>query len=96
MIALRCVHLPFSRLKLARWVFAGTIVAIRKHITGSDFDADTTRIMIEAYECARKGLDLPPGDSDINMRIADLVLHLAQAGERDAEVICKRVMMQLP
>jgi hypothetical protein len=70
-------------------------LAIRQHIAGSEFDADTTHVMIDAYECARRELNLPSGDSAINSRIADLVLHLAQAGERDPKAICKGVLMQL-
>ena len=70
-------------------------MAIRQHLAGSEFDADTTRIMIDAYECARRALNVPSGDTVINSRIADLVLHLAKGGERNHEIICKRVLMQL-
>ena len=76
-------------------VFWENILAIRQHLKASEFDADTTDIMIEAYECARRELKLPSGHSATTARIADHVLEMAKAGERDPNVICKRVLMQM-
>jgi hypothetical protein len=70
-------------------------MAIHRHITGSAFDLHTTQVLVDAYECARRELDLPARGSSINSRIADLVLNLARHGERDPQIICKRVVTQL-
>ena len=70
-------------------------MAIHKHVRSTAFDADVVKIMIDAYETTLRALDVPKGDGNTNQRIADLVMHMTQGGERDPQVICKRVVMQL-
>jgi hypothetical protein len=73
----------------------GISLAIHKHIAQSHFDAVTVRIMVEAYEAVRRELQLPSGGTPTNMVIAGHVLQLVQNGERDPEVIAKRVLLQI-
>jgi hypothetical protein len=70
-------------------------MAIQQHIRDSAFDADTVRVMVDAYECARHQLQLASGDTDKNHRIADLVLAMAENGERDPQIICKRILLMM-
>jgi len=70
-------------------------VAIHKYVRSTVFDDDVVKVMIEAYEATLRALDVPKGDGNTNQRIADLVMHMTQGGERDPQVICKRVVMQL-
>jgi hypothetical protein len=68
-------------------------LAINQHLAGSGFDADTVRIMVDAYEAVRGTLNLPSGDNPINSKIADKVIQLARDGERNPDVISKRVLL---
>jgi hypothetical protein len=68
-------------------------LAIEQHLQGSTFDADTVRIMIDAYETICRELNLARGQSPTHQVIADKVLLLAKDGERDPQVIVKRVLL---
>jgi hypothetical protein len=68
-------------------------VAIQRYITGPEFDADTTRIMIDAYEAVLRALDLPSGHSPTHNRIADFVIRLTESGERDPQVISRQILV---
>jgi hypothetical protein len=70
-------------------------LAIHQHVHNSAFDAETVRIMIDAYECARRELNQPTGHNTITHRIADLVLAMAENGEKDPKTICQRVVLAL-
>jgi len=70
-------------------------MAIQQRVHGSAFDAETVGIMVAAYECARQELSLPSGYSDQTGRIADLVLAMVENGERDATIMCKRVLLMM-
>jgi hypothetical protein len=71
----------------------GSTLAIKQHLAGSGFDTDTVRIMVDAYEAVRGTLKLPGGDTPINSKIADRVIQMVRDGERDADVVSKRVLL---
>jgi hypothetical protein len=70
-------------------------LAIQQYIHDAAFDADVVKILVEAYDGVRLALNLPSGDSDVNHQIADRIMRMAKDGERDPQVICKRVLMQM-
>jgi hypothetical protein len=61
---------------------------IRPFLAGRSFDAETTRAMGAAFECARIALNVPNGSSPTIETIAEKITELAQRGERDSERLC--------
>jgi len=68
-------------------------MAIQQHVRESAFDAETVRIMVDAYESALRELNLANGETGKNRRIADLILAMAENGERDPKVMCDRIVL---
>jgi hypothetical protein len=60
---------------------------IRPFLTGRSFDAETTRAMGAAFECAKIALNIPDGNPTTAI-IAENIIELAQRGERDSERLC--------
>jgi hypothetical protein len=79
----------FTALKLASFGSAtlngGALVPIRPFLHGQTFDPETTRLMGVAFESARAAIKRP-GDLSDEM-IAKKIIELANAGERDVEVL---------
>jgi hypothetical protein len=74
------------KVKLASFVALGqTPVPIRPFLSGQTFDPETTRLMGVAFESARAAVKRP-GDLTDEM-IAKKIIELANAGERDVEVL---------
>ena len=74
------------KVKLASFVALGqTSVPIRPFLSGQTFDPETTRLMGVAFESARAAVKRP-GDLTDEM-IAKKIIELANAGERDVEVL---------
>ena len=67
-------------------------MAIYRLLENSAFDPGKVRIMVEAYECACRELDLAGNKTDqITELIARKIVEIAQAEvEMDAQVICDR------
>jgi hypothetical protein len=62
---------------------------IRAYLDGHKFDGETTRQMGIAFEMALASLGATPGcDHPIRAALAQRIIALAKAGERDPEQLC--------
>jgi hypothetical protein len=68
---------------------------IRQYLNGQQFDPETVRVMGLAFEISRVALQLADRDDPANQIAANKVIEIAQAGERDPERICERVLAAL-
>jgi hypothetical protein len=59
------------------------------------FDPETTRVMGLAFEMARVALRQFDGVRPNDEAIAKRIIELALAGERDADVLCDRTLIDL-
>jgi hypothetical protein len=68
---------------------------ITPFLNGAHFDPETKRIMGVAFEAARSSLRL----SDVSDRVAEIVankiIELAKAGERNPDLLCERALADL-
>jgi hypothetical protein len=62
---------------------------IRPYLDGHRFDAETIRVMGVAFEMARAALRLADRDDRVIALIAERIIALAEAGERDPERLCE-------
>jgi hypothetical protein len=62
---------------------------IRPYLDGHRFDPETIRIMGVAFEMARAALRIANRDDLTNEVIAQRVIELAKAGERDPDALCE-------
>jgi hypothetical protein len=63
---------------------------IRPYLEGQKFDGETIRQMGIAFELALASLRDPPDfDDPIRAALAQRIIALAKAGERDAERLCE-------
>jgi hypothetical protein len=65
---------------------------IRAFLNGANFDAETTRIMGVAFEMARSALRSDGHDDGI---VARKIIELAQAGERNPDLLCEKALERL-
>jgi len=66
---------------------------IRIHLSGQKFDSETIRLMGLAFETARIALRLADRGDLANQVLANKIMELARAGERDPERLCDAVLM---
>ena len=66
---------------------------IRLFLDGRRFDPETTRIMGIAFETVRIALRLTGGNL-AEARIAERIIELAKAGERNPDLLCERVLYE--
>ena len=67
---------------------------IRPHLDGQRFDPETIRVMGLAYEMALIALRLGDRGDLANEVVAQKIIALAKAGERDRERLCEGVMKE--
>jgi hypothetical protein len=67
---------------------------IRPHLNGQKFDPETIRVMGLAFETARVALRLADRGDLANEVLAEKIVDLAKAGERDPERMCEGVLLQ--
>ena len=67
---------------------------IRSYLDGHSFDPEMTRIMGIAFETARIALRLTDRDKFAEARIAEKIIDLAKAGERNPDLLCERVLFE--
>ena len=67
---------------------------IRPHLDGQKFDPETIRVMGLAFEMALIALRLADRDDLANEVVAQKIIALAKAGERDPERLCDGVMKE--
>jgi hypothetical protein len=65
---------------------------IRPHLDGHKFDPETIRVMGLAFEMALAALRLINRGDPANEVIAQKIITLAKAGERDPERLCEGVL----
>jgi hypothetical protein len=72
-------------------------VAIYRLLENSAFDPDKVRIMVEAYECACRELELSGSRTDqLTELVAQKIVEIAQTEvEADPEFICRRSLHEL-
>jgi hypothetical protein len=72
-------------------------VAIYKLLADAAYEPDRVRLMVEAYECACRELELAGNKTDIITEIvAKKIVEIAQAEiDADAQVICDRSLEEL-
>jgi hypothetical protein len=67
---------------------------IRPHLDGHKFDPETIRVMGLAFEMALIALRLADRADLANEVVAQKIIALAKAGERDPERLCDGVMKE--
>ena len=67
---------------------------IRPHLDGHKFYPETIRVMGLAFEMALIALRLADRDDLANEVVAQKIIALAKAGERDPERLCDGVMKE--
>ena len=67
---------------------------IRPHLDGHKFDAETIRVMGIAFEMALVALRLADRGDLAKEILADKIIELAKAGERDPERLCEGIMKE--
>ena len=67
---------------------------IRPHLDGHKFDPETIRVMGIAFEIALVALKLAYRGDLANEIVAQKIIALAKAGERDPERLCDGVMKE--
>jgi hypothetical protein len=65
---------------------------IRSHLNGQRFDPETVRLMGLAYEMTLISLRLVDRGDIANAVVAQKIIELAKAGERDPERLCEAVL----
>jgi hypothetical protein len=80
-----------------RWQRASAqtpFMPIRPHLDGQRFDPETIRVMGLAYEMALIALRLGDRGDLANEVVAQKIIALAKAGERDPERLCEGVLQE--
>ena len=67
---------------------------IRSHLNGHRFDPETMRLMGIAYEMTLISLRLVDRGDIVNNVVAQKIIELANAGDRDPERLCEAVVHQ--
>jgi hypothetical protein len=65
---------------------------IKPYLGGIVFDADATRALGAAFECACKALQLTDRTDPVTEMVAKRIIDLAKTGERDPELLCAAVL----
>lgn len=68
---------------------------ITPFLNGFKFDPEATRVMGVAFEMARAALRLADRDDPAVAMIANRIIALAKAGERNPDLLCERVLNDL-
>jgi hypothetical protein len=68
---------------------------ITPYLNGHYVDAETKRVMGVALELARSALRVPDRSDAITGMIAEKIIALAQAGERNPDLLCEHALKDL-
>jgi hypothetical protein len=76
---------------------SGGVMAIYRLLANASFDPDTVRIMVEAYECACRALELSGEKTDqITELVAQKIVEITRVEvDCDAQAICERSLAEL-
>ena len=72
-------------------------MAIYRLLENASFDPDKIRVMVEAYECACRQLELSGDRSDqLTELVAKKIIEIAQAeADADPQIICRQSLQEL-
>ena len=62
------------------------------YLNGERFEPETKRVLGVAFEQVCIALRIGASDDDVKQAIANKVIELAKAGERDPDILCERVL----
>jgi hypothetical protein len=65
---------------------------ITPYLNGERFEPETKRVLGVAFEQVCIALRIGASDDDVKQAIANKVIELAKAGERNPDVLCERVL----
>jgi hypothetical protein len=65
---------------------------ITPYLNGERFDPETKRVLGVAFEQVCIALQIGASDDDVKQAIANKVIELAKAGERNPDILCERVL----
>jgi hypothetical protein len=65
---------------------------IRPFLNGEDFDPETTRVICVALEMACVALRTGDCADDVKQAIANKIIALSKAGERNPDILCEKVL----
>jgi hypothetical protein len=68
---------------------------ITPFLNGERFDAETKRVMGVAFESARAALRASDMVDPVLPLVANKIIELAKAGERNADLLCERALSDL-
>ena len=65
---------------------------ITPYLNGERFEPETERVLGVAFEQVCLALQIGASDDDVKQAIANKVIELAKAGERNPDILCERVL----
>jgi hypothetical protein len=65
---------------------------ITPYLNGERFEPETERVLSVAFEQVSIALRIGASDDDVKQAIANKVIELAKAGERNPDILCERVL----
>jgi hypothetical protein len=65
---------------------------ITPYLNGERFEPETKRVLGVAFEQVSIALRIGASDDDVKQAIANKVIELARAGERNPDILCERVL----
>jgi hypothetical protein len=65
---------------------------ITPYLNGERFEPETKRVLGVAFEQVCIALRIGASDDDVKQAIANKVIELAKAGERNPDILCERVL----
>jgi len=68
---------------------------IKPFLNGEDFDPETTRVMGVALGMACVALRTGDCADDVKQAIANKIVALAKAGERNPDILCEQVLKDI-
>ena len=68
---------------------------ITSFLNGEDFDPETTRVLGVAFELTCVALRTGDCADDVKQAIANKIIALAQAGERNPDILCEQVLKDI-
>jgi hypothetical protein len=69
---------------------------ITSFLNGERFDAETKRVMSVAFELARATLRVSETAHPVLPHVANKIIELAKAGERNPDLLCERLERPWP
>jgi hypothetical protein len=67
-------------------------MSITPYLNGERFEPETERVLGVAFEQVCIALRIGNSDDDVKQAIANKVIELAKAGERNPDILCERAL----